>query len=107
MRIVRISTILLALLGMAVLSLASAHAQEPLAVEAPSALVGSPFTVTSSLDVGAAALRFCHEPTQSVCSAACECIFPGQGGAFCVFDPYLTCSLTYCSQQITCPPWPE
>lgn len=106
MRLARISTILLALLGVATLPLASAHAQEPAATEDPSALVGSPFTVTSSLDVGAAALRYCHEPTQSVCNAACECIFPGPGGAFCIFDPFLTCSHTYCRDLIDCPYWP-
>lgn len=107
MRLVRISPLLFAFLGVAILSLASAHAQELGTDGDPSALVGSPFTVTSSLDVGAAALRFCHEPTQSVCNAACECLYPGPGGAFCIFDPALTCSHTYCSDQVDCGPWDE
>jgi hypothetical protein len=93
MRLARISTLLLALLGVAILPLASAHAQEPAATADPSALVGSPFTVTSSLDVGAAALRYCDAPTQSVCNAACECLFPGADGAYCIADPVLTCRI--------------
>lgn len=106
MRLVRISTILLALLGVAILPLASAHAQESTVTEEPSALVGSPFTVTSSLDIGAAALRYCHEPTRSVCTAACECLYQGPGGAFCIFDPVLTCSHEHCNDQAECPYWP-
>lgn len=106
MRLVRIGTIFLALLGVAILPLTPAHAQELAATEDASAFVGSPFTVTSSLEVGAAGLRYCHEPTQSVCNAACECIFPGPGGAFCIFDPFLTCSHTYCSGQVNCGYWP-
>lgn len=105
MRLVRISTLLLSLLGVAIIPFASAHAQAPGATEDPSALVGSPFTVTSSLEVEAAALRYCDEEA-SVCNAACECLFPGADGAYCIADPVLTCSHTHC-QNVSCGYWPE
>jgi hypothetical protein len=83
-----------------------AHAQQPGGSEDPSALVGSPFVVTSSLDIGAAALIFCDEPTQSVCEAICECILPGPDGAYCIAMPAFTCSHTHC-RNVDCGYWPE
>jgi hypothetical protein len=105
---VRICTILLTLLGVAMLLGTAAYAQAPGGAGEDSVTTGSPFGVTSSLDVGAAALEYCNEPTRSICNAACECLFPGPGGAFCIADETFTCSLTHCDNEIDCDEyWPE
>lgn len=104
MRPIRIGIVLLALVGVAIVPLAPAHSQQPAAFEDASAYIGSPFIVTSSLEVEAAALIYCHEPTNSVCNAYCECILPGPDGAYCIPNPVLTCSHTHC-RNVDCGYW--
>jgi hypothetical protein len=104
MKLVRAGALLVALVGASIFPFSSIEAQEsgaPDVSEALEALVGSPFPVSAQLSVGAQALRYCDEPTHSVCNAICECLFGGQGG-FCIYDPAFTCSLTHCKGETIC-----
>lgn len=66
----------------------------------------SPFSVGVESGGVQAANRFvCDEP-DGVCTSRCECLWPGPGGAFCIFDPALVCYQESCSRAI-CDFWPE
>lgn len=76
---------------------------EVMTVEPSHSFVGSPFVVGVE-SVGAQG-GFCG-PENEVCGARCECLFPGPGGAFCIFDPALSCFSSRC-RLAQCDHWPE
>lgn len=79
-------------------------AQAEVMTEAPShSFVASPFLVGVE-SVGAQA-GFCG-PGNEVCGARCECLYQGPGGAFCVFEPALSCYSNRC-RLAQCDYWPE